>query len=42
MNAWFRSDAWAIIFDVKTYEVYKSIVPTTNFDFKCNDKYSLT
>lgn len=42
MKAWFRSDAWAIIFDVKTFQGYKSIVPTINFYFKCNDTYSLT
>jgi len=42
MKAWLsRSDAWAIIFDVKTYEGYKIIVPTINFYFKCNDTYSL-
>jgi len=42
MKAWFRSDAWAIIFDIKSYEGYKSILPTINFYFKCNDTYSLT
>lgn len=42
MKAWFRSDTWAIIFNVKTYEGYKTIVPTINFYFKCNDTYSLT
>jgi hypothetical protein len=32
MNARFRIDAWAIIFDVKkTYDGYKSNIPTLNF-----------
>lgn len=43
MKAWLsRSDAWAIIFDAKTYEGYKIIVPTINFYFKCNDTHILT